>query len=85
MVINPNTTDVYLQIFDLASGSVTVGTTTPKQSYLVPAGDGTNSGAAELNFAEPLVCKDAVTIACTTAATTNGAPGSNSIVNILYS
>jgi len=41
-ISNINTTDAFLQLFDLATGNVTVGTTTPKLSLFIPAGDGTN-------------------------------------------
>ncbi len=40
---NKTTDDVWLHLYDSSTAvGVTVGTTTPKQSYLIPLGDGTN-------------------------------------------
>jgi hypothetical protein len=35
---NPNAATVYIHLYDIASGSVTAGTTVPKMSFAVPAG-----------------------------------------------
>lgn len=35
---NPNSATVYVHLYDLATGSITAGTTTPKMSFAVPAG-----------------------------------------------
>lgn len=75
-VINPNAADAYLQLFDAATGSVTVGTTTPRQSYLVPA-----NGAFEVKLG--LHFNTAITYACTTTATGNGDPVVGLVVNML--
>lgn len=80
-VINSNTSQAFIQLFDVAAASVTVGTTTPKQSFLVPAGDGTNSGAFERQFSPPIPFSTAITYACTTTATGNGDPTTGLIVN----
>jgi len=37
---NDNSTAAFLQLFDLATGDVTLGTTTPKQSYILPGNGG---------------------------------------------
>jgi hypothetical protein len=34
--INPNAVDVYVKLYDLALGDVTVGTSTPKKTLMVP-------------------------------------------------
>lgn len=83
-VSNPNSSDAYLQLFDVAAGSVTVGTTTPNQSYLIPAGDGTNDGAADKVLSIPIQFDTAITYACTTTATGSGDPTTGLVVNILY-
>lgn len=82
-VINPNTTDVFIQIFDSQVGDVTVGTTTPKQSWLIPGGTGaSNRGAFESEFSWPLQLLTALTIAVTTGPTNSTAPGTAIIVNM---
>lgn len=83
-VSNINAADAFLQLFDVAAASVTVGTTTPKQSFLVPKGDGTNRGGMDRVFNPPLEFQIAITYACTTTATGNGDPSVGLIVNVGY-
>ena len=84
-VINPNTTDCFLQCFDALLADVTVGTTTPKYSFLLPGGTGaSNRGVYDGAFAVPLTFTTGLVIAVTTGATTNGAPLSDAIVNLGY-
>lgn len=78
-IINSNVADAYLQLFDLAVASVTVGTTTPKQSYIVPA-----QGAVEMVFSVPLEFLTAITYSCTTTPTGNGDPTTGLTVNLAY-
>lgn len=44
-LINVNTSPVYLKCYDALAADVTVGTTTPVLTLVVPAGDGTTPGA----------------------------------------
>lgn len=84
-VINPNSVDAYLQLYDLATGSVTVGTTTPKHSFLIPAGNGTDSGGFTENLGDyPIHFDNAITYACTTSATGSGNPTVGLTVNLMY-
>jgi len=84
-LINPNTTDVFCQMFDALIANVIVGTTVPTYSFIIPGGSGaSNRGAFEQEFAVPLQFNTALSIAVTTGATTNGAPGSDAVVNIGY-
>ena len=84
-IINPNSTDAFLQLFDAAVADVNVGTTTPKQSYLIPAGNGVTYGAYEADFAsDGLKFATAITYACTTTATGSGDPTTGLIVNMVY-
>lgn len=79
-VINPNATDAYLQLFDAAAANVTVGTTTPKQSYFVPG-----NGAFEVSFGpDGIPFGTAITYACTTTATGSGDPSTGLTVNMVY-
>ena len=49
---NVNAQDIWLQVFNIAAASVTLGTTTPIQSFLIPKGNGTDRGAFEMSWAE---------------------------------
>lgn len=83
---NINTVDVFLQLYDAAAAAdVSVGTTTPKQSYCIPASDGTNRslsvkdwGDRGLRFLAGLV------IAATTTAAGGTAPATASVINLTY-
>ena len=55
------TANTYLQIWNLATGSITIGTTAPLYSFGVPYG-----GGAYIPFPEPLALSTAITIAATT-------------------
>lgn len=70
MVYNPNASAVYIQVFDVASGSVTLGTTAPTYVISLPA-----SAAANVEFALGITHSTAITLAATTTATGSTAPG----------
>lgn len=78
-ISNGGGANLYIQIFDLATGSVTPGTTTPKMSILVPAGGGNDK-----TFSAPITFGTAMTIIATTTSTGSSAPGTSPVVNILY-
>ena len=78
-VQNSNTADAYIQLFDVATGSVTVGTTTPKQSFIVPA-----QGAMDKQWRRGLKFNTAISYACTTGATNGTDPTTGLTVNIGY-
>jgi len=83
---NTNAVDAYVQFFDLATGDVTVGTTTPKVSFLVPAAETstTVAGATTKHFDDPVGFDVAITYACTTTATGAVDPTIGIICNFLY-
>lgn len=84
-VINPNTTNCFLQCFDALLANVVVGTTTPTYSFLLPGGSGaSNWGAYAETFTVPLQFNTGLVIAVTTGVATNGAPSADSPVNIGY-
>ena len=83
-IVNSNTAQAFLQLFDVAAADVTVGTTTPKLTFLVPAGDGVNSGGFTELIDGGITFGTAITYACTTAPTTNGNPTTGLTVNLLY-
>ena len=66
-ISNPNASQEYVQIFDI-SGSVTLGSSTPKWSVAVPAGQAANLCGMHLSFA------NAIKVAATTTATGASAP-----------
>lgn len=72
----------HLKLYDATAANVTVGTTTPKGTFPLPAG-----AAANVGFAHPIQFSTAITIAATTGVADNdtGAPAANDvIVNLLY-
>lgn len=70
----------FLQMFDLATGSVTLGTTTPKQSYAIQP-----SGVPFLNPKNtPDSYLTAISIAATLTAAGSGAPSANFLTNASY-
>jgi hypothetical protein len=84
-ISNPNSVDAYVQLFDVATGSVTVGATAPKQSYLVPGGDGTLDGAFDINFASDWMhFHTAISYSCTTTATGSGDPSTGLVCNFWF-
>jgi len=77
---NKNAVDVYLQFFDLKVANVTVGTTVPKLSFLVPA-----NGAMDKTFVDcPIAFSNAITYACTTTATGGTDPAVGLALNFGY-
>lgn len=62
---NTNTSQCYLQFFDLATGSVTLGSTAPKFSFMIPANSSGPGGANVLSALGP-VFATAITVAATT-------------------
>lgn len=76
---NPNAAIVYVQFFNVASGSVTVGTTAPLYSVGVPA-----NGRAAVEFPMGIAHSTAIAVAATTARAGGSAPASTVDVNVLY-
>lgn len=70
MFYNPNSSAVYIQVWDVASASVTVGTTAPTYVIPLPA-----TAAANVEFSNGINHATAITVAATTTATGSTAPG----------
>jgi hypothetical protein len=70
-LFNPNSTTVYIQFFNAATGSVTVGITAPTFVKALPAG-----AAANINYGAGITFNTAISWAATTTATGNTAPSS---------
>ena len=76
-ISNTTAATAYLQVFDLQSGSVTVGSTAPTYAFGVPAG-----GVANLHFGRPIEHSTGFTIASTTTRT--GSSTAAQEVTIIY-
>lgn len=78
-VHNPAAATTYIQIWDLASASVTVGTTAPSWTLVLPAG-------ATANMFDTGGVKHATgfTVAATTTATGSTAPATAAVVSFFY-
>lgn len=76
--LNETAAVAYVQLFYLASGDVTVGTTTPQMAIGLPA-----SGGLTWSFPQGWILGGAaLTIACTTGAANS--TGANVRVNLVY-
>lgn len=83
---NINTADVFLQLYNAAAAAdVTVGTTTPNQSYRIPASDGTTASLSVKDWGDRgLGFNKGLVIAATTTVGGGTAPTSNSVINLTY-
>jgi hypothetical protein len=77
---NPNSTQAYVQVFNVASGSVTLGTTTPLQSYAIAPSStgGLAMSSVGVQFST------AISIAATTTAIGSTAPATAIDCNVAY-
>ncbi len=78
-IYNPNSVVIYIQLFNVASASVTVGSTAPTAVIAVPAG-----GWADATPGVPIAFATALTIAATTTSTGSGTPTTALLCNIWY-
>jgi hypothetical protein len=76
-VMNLKASVLYLQIFDLAAASVTVGTTTPDMQFVLPTQGDTNGAGFVLTIPNGIAMGTGITIACTTDSEGSSAPGAN--------
>lgn len=78
-IYNANTSAVYVQIFNVASGSVSLGSTAPTFSLGIPA-----SGGANVSFPQGIAMGTAITVAVTTTRAGSTGPSSTVDLNIFY-
>jgi len=78
-IYNPNSSAQFVQFYNVASGSVTVGTTAPLFMLTIPATAGAN-----LEIVNGVAFSTAIAIAATSTAGGNGAPTTALDVVILY-
>lgn len=83
--INLHTAPLYLQLFNVAQGSVTVGTTTPTMQFVIPSAGTANGAGFTIAIPQGIAFGTAITAAASTNSEGNGAPGANLChVNIGY-
>lgn len=84
-LINPNTTPVYVKFYNVAAGSVVVGTTPVALTVAVPAGDSITPGIV-FGSISPFFFSTAISFAVVTglADSNAGAPASNIHVGVTY-
>lgn len=79
-VYNSGSTDAYFQVYNVAQGSVTVGTTVPDLTFAIPAG-----GVLDGSFdSAPFSFSTALTIAATSTPGGGVAPGTALLVDMGY-
>lgn len=76
---NPNASVAYVQVFDVASAGVTLGTTAPDMIFGVPASSG-----AVVEIGNGVNMATAITLACTTTATGSTAPGTGLDLTVFF-
>lgn len=74
-VQNPNAVQVFLQVFDALVAGVTLGTTAPTMSLMVPPGDATNNGGRSEVLYRPPHFRTGIVYAVTTTPTGSTAAG----------
>lgn len=78
-IYNPNASVAYVPIYNVASGSVTVGTTNPLMVLAIPAGS-----AANLEMVNGITFDTAIAVAAATTAAGNTALGTALEANFFY-
>lgn len=76
---NSHSAAVFVQFYDVAAGSVSPGTTTPKKTLAIPAG-----ACLDTQMAVPWVFGVAISMAATSTATGGSAPGAAVLANVDY-
>lgn len=79
IIYNPNATVSYIQVFNVASGSITLGTTPPTYVITIPA-----TSTANVEFTVGIQHSTAINVYATTTATGNTAPGTGLTCTFLF-
>jgi hypothetical protein len=83
--INLDATPVYLHFYNVAQGSVTVGTTGELCSFAVPTQGDANGAGFTMHFNHGIAFGTAITVACTTTINGTTGPGANEVIlNVGY-
>lgn len=78
-IYNPNSSAAYVNIYNIAQGSVTVGTSTPKLNLCIPA-----TSAANLEMVNGITFDTAISVSATTTGGGNTAPATALEANFWY-
>lgn len=78
-IYNSNSADAFVHFYNIAQGSVTVGSSTRIYTIFVPGG-----GVLDTSLAFPISFSTAITIAATTTITGSGAPSTGLLTDIMY-
>ena len=78
---NIDAADYFIQLFDLATSDVTLGSTTPTMSFLIPAGDASKRGAMDKFWPGGVIFNTALTYAITTTAGGASGPSTDLVLN----
>lgn len=78
-VYNPGASVAYLQVFAVAAGSVTLGTTVPVYTLAIPA-----TSAVPIDPPRPVLCSTRLSYAITATRTGAGAPASACNLSLIY-
>jgi hypothetical protein len=76
---NPSAATTFIQVWNIAVGSVTVGTTAP--TYVIPIPSG---ASANVSWEKGVTHSTAITVAATTTATGSTAPATAAVVALFY-
>lgn len=85
---NTTAAPLYLKFYNATVATVSVGTTTPVLTFLVPGNADSDGAGFVMDIPTGIEFGTAITVACTTGVADNdtGAPGANAcLVNVLYS
>ena len=84
-VVNLDATPVYLHLWDVAVGGVTVGTTAELCSFCVPSQGDANGAGFTMTFPHGIEFGTEISVACTTTIGGTSGPGTNEVLlNIGY-
>lgn len=78
-IYNPNTSAIYVQVFDALSADVTLGTTAAKCVIGIPASSGVS-----MSLTKPLEMAKGISAAATTTPGGATGPTSGVVVNVFY-
>ena len=83
---NPNNTPVYLQLFASLSAGVTLGSTAPTLSFMIPAMVGVTPGVYDLVLSNEakIAFASGISVAATSTVSGSSAPSSPVVANLWY-
>ena len=83
-LFNTTAAPLYLQIFNVAQGSVNVGTTVADEVYVIPGNADSDGAGFTHTFPTGNAFSTAITVACTTTVGGADAPGANACIAMIH-